>query len=316
MHPSRQSRLGYGAVRWGLGPLVRHAPMTETGYRLAAGLDHVAALRPQPAGIVRERVSLRGFDAEIVRPTASRADLQDGVVLYFHGGGFVICGLNTHRPVVANIAKATGLPVMNVAYRQLPKTDLAGSTADCLAAYRWLLARGVDPKRVVFAGDSAGGFLVFATALHAIEEGLPAPGGLVGISGWYDLDAAAKADHPNAHRDPLIPMAALATIAARGAGVDGVIDPMSSPVNGNLAELPPALLIAAESEVLRVDAELMASRLHAAGVPCELQIWDGQVHAFPSVYPSMKESKAAVREIGHFVTSRLADSKVRAGRIA
>ena len=168
------------------------------------------------------------------------------------------CGLNTHRPVVASIAKRTGLPVLHIAYRQLPSTSISGSVDDCLDAYRWLLEQGALPEKVVFVGDSAGGFLVFATALAAVSAGLEVRAGLVGLSPLLDLDCTTKSVHANARRDVIAPVSALMAIGKLGGQTN-------SPVDGDLAALPPSLLIAAESEVLRVDSEVMAQRLAAAG---------------------------------------------------
>ncbi len=158
----------------------------------------------------------------------------------------------------------------------------------------------------MFAGDSAGGFLVFATALKAREEGVDLPAGLVGLSPLLDLDCADKLVHANAARDVFAPVEALVTIGKLGGEVDGVLDPPAlSPVNGDLEGLPPALLVAAEGEVLRSDSELMAYRLSAAGVPTTLQIWDGQVHAFPALWPGLPESRAVLRRIARFVATRV-----------
>jgi acetyl esterase/lipase len=224
----------------------------------------------------------------------------DGVLMFFHGGGFVTCGLATHRPAVTRIAQAAGLPVLSVAYRQLPAVPLAGSVEDCLSVYRGLLRDGVDPARIVLAGDSAGGCLAFATALGALADGLPGPSGIVALSPWLDFDCATKLAHPNATRDAYAPVGRLARLTEL-LGV--TTDPMLSPVNADLTGLPPTLLIAAESEMLRCDAELMAERLAAADVPVTLQIWAGQVHAFPVLADLLPESLAAIREIGEFVRS-------------
>ncbi|MBC2641431.1 MULTISPECIES: alpha/beta hydrolase [unclassified Rhodococcus (in: high G+C Gram-positive bacteria)] len=302
--PSIESQVLYQACRWFLRPVVRMAPLNESAIRRAALLDMAAGFRPA-SGIRRQKVRLPGFDAEIVRAPGVSPDLGDGVVLYLHGGGFLCCGLNTHRPVVATIAKLTQLPVMHVGYRQLPDTNISGSVDDCLTAYKWLLENGARAGGTVFAGDSAGGFLVFATALKAREEGVDLPAGLVGLSPLLDLDCADKLVHANAARDVFAPVEALVTIGRLGGEVDGVLDPALSPVNGVLEGLPPSLLIAAEGEVLRSDSELMAHRLSAAGVPTTLQIWDGQVHAFPALWPGLPESRAVLRRIARFVATRM-----------
>ncbi|MFE4503433.1 alpha/beta hydrolase [Rhodococcus sp. NPDC056743] len=301
--PSVESRILYNVCRAMVRPVVGAAPLTHGAIRRAAVLDSAAGMRI-PSGIDREVIRFpdrgggSGFDGELVRIAGSTADIRDGAVLYLHGGGFMCCGLNTHRPVVASIAKRTGLPVLHLAYRQLPYTSISGSVDDCLSAYHWLLAQGGLPEKTVFVGDSAGGFLVFATALAAAATDL-APAGLVGLSPFLDLDCTAKSAHANARRDVIAPVSALTAIGALG----GV---MESPVDGDLAGLPPSLLIAAESEVLRVDSELMAQRLSAAGVECSLQIWDGQIHAFPAVWPSLPESRAALRDVATFIRVRIA----------
>ncbi|QXC43291.1 alpha/beta hydrolase [Rhodococcus qingshengii] len=295
--PSIESQVLYNACRWMLRPVVGIAPLTPGAMRRAAVLDSAAGVRI-PSGIDREAIRFPGFDGELVRTAGSTADLRDGVVLYLHGGGFMCCGLNTHRPVVASIAKRTGLPVLHIAYRQLPSTSISGSVDDCLDAYRWLLEQGALPEKVVFVGDSAGGFLVFATALAAVSAGLDVPAGLVGLSPLLDLDCTTKSVHANARRDVIAPVSALMAIGKLGGQTN-------SPVDGDLAALPPSLLIVAESEVLRVDSEVMAQRLAAAGVPCSLQIWNGQVHAFPAVWPGLPESRAALRDVARFIRARL-----------
>ncbi len=232
---------------------------------------------------------------------AAGSAAENGAVLYFHGGGFLFCGLGTHRPAVASISRASGLPALSVAYRQLPTVQLRGSIADCVASYRFLLDQGTDPEKIVLAGDSAGGHLAFAATLQAISEGLPRPAGIVAISPWLDLDCEAKLSHPNGARDAYAPVKRLPKIAEMIAGGVTPIDPLLSPVNHDLSVLPPALIIAAEGEILRYDSELMAERLAAAGVPCVLQIWEGQVHAFPVAVGLFPEAGQAIREIGSFV---------------
>ncbi len=290
-----------------IGPVFRNYPVTPLTMPVArVAVDTLCKLRPNPRGVEREQVRLRGFRMEIIRPAGARRALRDGVVMYMHGGGFFLCGLDSHRAIAAALARRTGLAVVNVDYRQLPGTSIDGSVRDCLTAYRWLLRHGADPARIVFAGDSAGGYLSFATALRAIAEGLPVPAGLVGISPLLDLDCAAKREYMNAARDAYIPVAALERVVRHGASVDGRLDPALSPVNGPLASLPPALLIVGEDEVLRSDCEVMAGRLTAAGVPNSLELWRGQVHAFMSIAPNLPESRTAIGRMARFVRARIA----------
>lgn len=302
---STSSRVLMGACLGVIGPLLRTVPINRTTIPIGAvAVDLLSRLRPEPHGIERESVQLAGFRMEIVRPAGGSRALRHGAVLYLHGGGFAVCGLQTHRAIVAGIARRTGLPVLHVDYRQLPGS-ISASIEDCVLAYRWLLRHGADPARIVFAGDSAGGFLTFATALRAREVGLPLPAGLIGLSPLLDLDYRAKQGYVNASRDAYIPLSGLEAVVRLGAEVDGPLDPALSPVNADLAGLPPVLLIAAEDELLRYDCELMAHRLAAAGVPATLELWRGQVHAFMSILPSMPESRSALGRVAKFVRAAL-----------
>jgi acetyl esterase/lipase len=295
---SVRARLVFAAARLMVRPLLTYWPLASWAIRPLCLLETAAGLLPAPCGVKVERVQLGGVVGEWVRPAPTEAPGEPGVVLYFHGGAFVTCGVATHRYEVALIAQACGLPVLSVAYRQLPTVRLSGSVEDCLSVYRSLLAEGFDPARIVLAGDSAGGYLAFATALAALAEELPAPAGIVALSPWLDFDSAAKLVHPNAARDAYAPVIRLAELA-RLLGAEGLPDP--SPVNQDLTGLPPVLLVASESEVLRCDAELMAGRLAEADVPVTLQVWAGQVHAFPVLGNLLPESRAAIRGIAAFI---------------
>jgi len=301
---SYQSRMAYVLARTLVKPVLTYWPMTGRWLRAALVIELAAGRLPRPRRTEVEAVAFDGFAAEWVR---AEDHTDDGAVLYFHGGAFLLGGLNSHRAAVSMISAASRLPALQVGYRQLPHARLDGSVADCLTAYRWLLERGYPADRVVFAGDSAGGYLAYSTALAAIDAGLPTPGGIVAMSPWLDLDPSTKlADRGQLRRDGYIPgrrFGRLVELCTGGAAPDRTL----SPVNRELAALPPSLIIVAESEVLRVDAELMASRLAVAGADCELQVWRGQVHAFPSL-AVLPESRAAIREIGRFVRGVLTRS--------
>ncbi|MFD3462097.1 alpha/beta hydrolase [Nocardia fluminea] len=298
---STSSRVLMGACLGLIGPLLRTVPINRATIPVGAvAVDLLSRLRPEPQGIEREQIQLADFKMEMVRPAGGSRALRHGAVLYMHGGGFAVCGLQTHRAIVAGLARRTGLPVLNVEYRQLPGS-IDASVDDCVLAYRWLLRHGADPARIVFAGDSAGGFLTFATAIRSREIGLPLPAGLVGLSPLLDLDYRAKEGYVNVNRDAYIPLKGLEAVVHLGAEHAGPLDPALSPVNADLAGMPPVLLIAAEDELLRYDCELMAHRLTAAGVPNTLELWRGQVHAFMSILPSMPESRSALGRVAKFV---------------
>ncbi|MBB5918287.1 acetyl esterase/lipase [Nocardia transvalensis] len=274
------------------GPLARLMPLVDVVFRPV----------PRLAGTEYEPVRGAGWRGELVRPCD--AATGGGAILYLHGGAFLFCGLASHRRIVERLALRTGLPVLSVAYRHLPKQRLDVSIADATDAFGWLVARGVPAESIVCIGDSAGGHLAFALAFHAARTGAGRPAGVVAMSPWLDFDNAAKSAHDNARRDVFIPATRLDRVAAllTGSEHSAAIDPLRSPVNLDPGVLPPVLIQCAEDEVLRCDAELMADRLSAAGIENTLQIWQGQVHAFPVLADLLPESRAALDDIAAFTT--------------
>ncbi|MCD0451566.1 alpha/beta hydrolase [Actinocorallia sp. API 0066] len=289
-------------LRFWLRPLLRFGPLTPRGLRFAPMIDAVSRVLVAPRRTVTVPVPFDGFRAEWVYGPGVARERGERVILYFHGGGFVLGGLRTHRRLVARLSAAAGVPALSVAYRMAPSVTLPATVADCVAAYWYLLDQGYTADQVVMAGDSAGGYLTFATPLQAVREGLPAPGGLVALSPLTDLDHTGKLAHANARLDSYIPSARLPLLnALLFAG--GAPEPPHSPVNGELAALPPTLIHCGSTEVLRLDAELMAERLDAAGVPVTLVVWDRQPHVFQIFADFCREGLLSLTEMGAFVRS-------------
>lgn len=312
--PSRRAQSCYATVRWSVGPLLRRGldncndevladRMTALGERVAS-VSRLQRRRRFSRRLVIARDTVNGIPIETVRTPNCVAPVADGVVFYLHGGGFCVGNLDSHLETVSTLAWSTGLPVVHVDYRQHPHTRIDGSVSDSLAAYRWLLEQGADPTKVVFGGDSAGGFLAFATVQAAQQHGLPSPVGVFGISPLLERDSTARSGHVNASRDPVITASGLGRILSCVSAPAQAGD--LSPVNGDLEAFPPALIIAAESEVLRCDAERMHDALTAAGRACTVKVWPGQVHAFPAVFPFLPESRAAFEYVTRFVLDRVA----------
>ncbi|MEU7139665.1 alpha/beta hydrolase [Nocardia sp. NPDC046473] len=279
------------------GPIQDKRVFTVSSYT-----DAPAAVLIAVAGTRRRSVLFDGFDGEWLwhRDTPDPGMRTDSAILYFHGGGFISCGLRTHRRIVSRIARASRMPVLSVAYRQLPQAHITDTIADGVAAYRYLLARGFTGERIIVAGDSAGGGLAFSVALAVRDAGLPMPGGITAIAPWADLDPTEKYAHPNAVLDPVIPIRGLDVIVRWGYRINGALDPAWSPVNHDFTGLPPVLVLVGSTEVLLVDAELLAARCAEAGVLCRLQIWDRQAHVFVAGADILPEGRAAFREIGAF----------------
>lgn len=287
-------------VRHTVKPFITNVPLNRIGFTALRGVDLTGLMTRTPAGTLRERVPFHGFEAELL--TAALAAPGAGMVVHLHGGGFAAGGLRSHRNLAARISDAAGLPVLNVGYRLLPRAGLSTSVADCLDAYRWAVDNVDDPHSVVLSGDSAGGYLAFAVALRAVEEGLPAPAAIVALSPWLDLACGESATHPNAARDPFVSTRQLALVGARQlaeAGYQPLLD-------ADLSALPPVLIQVGSSEVLLSDAERLSGQLNAHRVHHELQIWQNQVHVFQIFAGILPEGRTAIAEIGAFVRGHLA----------
>ncbi|MDX6324552.1 MAG: hypothetical protein QOK15_906 [Nocardioidaceae bacterium] len=283
-------------------PTLRYYPLRGPVARLMPLMEHGAARLPRLSQTVHEPVRVRAWRGEVVTPIDGPT--SDGAILYLHGGAFLMCGLATHRRIVERLAQRTGMTVLAVDYRQLPQGRLHDSISDCEDAFRWLVRKGHPSSRIVVAGDSAGGHLAFATALRLRDDGAGAPAAIIAISPWLDFDHLAKLKHHNARRDAYIPARRLRKVAEMVVGARPELH--HSPVNADLHGLPPSLIICAESEVLRVDSEVMAHRLADAGVPCTLQIWEGQVHAFPVLTDLLPESRECLDGIIAFAEQAVA----------
>ncbi|MEO3787623.1 alpha/beta hydrolase [Actinocorallia sp. B10E7] len=285
-------------------PILDHGPVTPAVLRAAWLSDYAGLLLPAPRGTRRQHVPFPGFDGELVMgPGVHGRNTGGRMVLYFHGGAFISCGLRTHCRLVARISTAAQAPVLHIAYRQLPDATLVQTVEDCLAAYRHLLDRGIPADRIVIAGDSAGGHLAFATALAATLHALPAPAGIAALSPWLDLECAHNIHHPNAPTDPYLPIHQLARIATM-LTPDGT--PPPSVLDADLTALPPVLIHVGSIEALRSDAELMTDRLHHSGIRTDLHIWPGQIHVFQAFADLTPEGHQAITEIGTFIRTMTA----------
>lgn len=267
-----------------------------------ASVDRFAGLVPYRGAAAVERVHLGHCVAERVQATAASAPSAQRAILYLHGGAFLTCGLNTHRSLAARLSRAANACVLNIDYRMLPAHRISDAIDDALGGLRWLLRRGYAPEQIVVAGDSAGGYLAFMTTLASIRSELMKPAGIATISPFTDADPAAKLGHRNADRCAMFPCGALSVFSryllrARAA----------SPLDADLSSLPPVTIHASSDELLLPDAENMAQRLDAAGVRCDLHLWDGQIHDFPLAADVLPEGRRAIRYIGDFVKEITAD---------
>lgn len=307
--PSWRSRAVAAGVSAVVRPRLAKATFGKKEMRRLAELDRWAGRYGRtPRGTYVKPVRLDGFGAEWVHGPGVPAGPRDRVLLYFHGGGWITCGLNTHRRMISWFSAAAGIPAFSVDYRMIPNVPFEAEVEDCLTAYKWLLDQGVRPDNIVVAGDSAGGYMSFAMPLLARERDLPMPAAIIALSPMVDMDLTAKREHANSKLDPTAPLAMLELMIPVLLSDADPADPRISPVNADLTGLPPVLICAGSTELLYCDAEIMARRLAEAGVPCTLKVWDRQLHVFQMFGSWLPESRAAIAQLGEFARDALAAS--------
>ena len=245
-----------------------------------------------------EKVAAGGVAAEWI--TAPGAE-NGGTLLYFHGGGFVIGSIRSHREMLSRISRAAGSRVLALDYRLAPEFSFPAPVEDAVAGYRWLLGQGIDPKTIVIGGDSAGGGLMVSTlvALRYLGEPLPAAG--VGLSAWADMEGAGESFTTNADKDPMVNREGINRFAGAYLRGKDPRAPLASPIHADLSGLPPLLLHVGSIECLVSDTTVLAERAKKAGVEVEVEIWDDMPHVWHQFAAVLPEGQQAIERVGEFI---------------
>ncbi len=221
-------------------------------------------------------------------------------VLYFHGGGYFFCGLETHRPVCAYLAKHGQAQVLSVDYRLAPEHVFPAAVDDALAWWQALLAQGIDPANVVFGGDSAGGGLTLATLIAARDQGLPLPAGAFLFSPWTDLSCSGDTMRTQAKADAMFEPQALPQAAAFYLSGQPANTPLASPLFADLSGLPPLMFHASEHEILLDDSRRTHAKAQQQGVQSELHLKPRMPHVWPTMV-LLPEARDSLKQTLAFV---------------
>ena len=252
--------------------------------------------------VTTERVGAGGVPSEFVSAPGAA---EDRVVLYLHGGYYVIGSMRTHRVYLAGLSRATGARVLGLDYRRAPENPFPAALEDTLAAYRWLLSDGVDPKKIAIGGESAGGGLTVAACVALRYMGEPMPGAAICISSWADLAHTGESMTTNAEVDPTVTLERAVEMSKLYLAGRDPRTPLASPVYADLHGLPPMLIMVGSIEVLRDDSVRLAKKAKEAGVDVTLEIWDDMPHNWPMYAHVLPEGRQAVDRIGEFVRGHL-----------
>ncbi len=269
-------------------------------------LKEVTSAQPLPAGVTVTAAALGGVPtAEI---TIDGIDPR-GVVLYFHGGVYVLGNAAGAAGLAAQIGARTRATVISVGYRLAPEHPYPAAVDDALAAYQALLEGGTAPQDIAVAGESAGGGLAVATLANARDHGLPQPAAALVMSPYADLTLAGTTMDTKAAVDVLMSRDNLqARVADYTAGHDAALG-LISPIFADLSGLPPLIIQAGTHEVLLDDAIRLTRQAATADVEVTLDITPQVPHVFQTFYPILDEAAAALDRAGQFLSAHLASAE-------
>ena len=248
---------------------------------------------PMPGGIKERSTELAGIDTRQLTPTPCY-----GAILYLHGGAYCTGSPDSHREMVARIARTTEREAFILNYRLAPEHPYPAALDDAMAAYTDLLSRHQD---IVLVGDSAGGGLAMALAERISQTDYAQPNAMVLLSPWCDLTCSGPTMESNRRIDPMLHPDWLTSSAAMYAAESAKDEPGISPLFGDMSGYPRTLIQVGSDEILLSDATRAEAAMKEAGVDVTLQVSEGMWHVFQFHAAILKSSKKAVYKIGNFL---------------
>src|SRR5712691_12852449 len=273
-------------------------------------LRELLSAQPPPADVTVTRAVLGGVPVGEI--TVDGVEPRQ-VVLYFHGGVYVMGDAFLAADLASQVARRTRAKAISVDYRLAPEHPYPAAVDDALAAYQALLQGGTAPSDIAFAGESAGGGLAIATLVNARDHGLPRPAAAFVMSPYAGLILAGATMDTRREADPLLsPQALQARVADYTSGQDAALG-LISPVFAGLTGLPPLIIQAGTHEVLLDDAIRLARQAATADVEVTLDITPGVPHVFQTFYPILDEATAALDRAGQLLSAHLTASQTTGG---
>jgi monoterpene epsilon-lactone hydrolase len=282
--------------------LLAQSPTNLSTAEFRVAYDGLGALFPTPADVTLRVENACGAPGE----WGSTADAdQRRAILYFHGGGYVIGSIVSHRHMVAELGRAAGARTLALNYRLAPEAPFPAAVEDALAGYRFLLQQGIKPSAIAIAGDSAGGGLTVATLVAAREAGLPQPACGLCISPWVDLELLGGTMTTKADEDPLVQPDLLRQWAGAYLGGANPKSPLAAPLHADLKGLAPLLIQVGSAETLLDDSIRLAAAASAQEVSVRLEAWPEMIHVWHFFHPILADGRRALTSAGAFIRDKM-----------
>lgn len=258
-----------------------------------------------PPGVIATDITIRGaagpLHAKLYKPAAPMAGRLP-VIVYFHGGGWVIASSAVYDSSPRALVRETGAMVISVDYRLAPEAKFPAQHDDAVAAYRWVIASaaslGGDPTRLILAGESAGGNMAVATAIAARDGGLTAPKAVLAVYPVAGTDLNTPSYQENANAMPLNRAGIAWFVYHLTSSPADAMDPRLNLVAADLHGLPPVTIVAAQIDPLRSEGMMLADKLRTAGNKVTRREYPGTTHEFFGADAVIPEAAAAQRFAG------------------
>ncbi len=292
------------AIRWITSRFVKGMDAeTIEVQELREKLNRIARLLRTARRVSVETTEISGLYAEWLRPKDAAAGK---VLLYLHGGAYVVGNCGTHRQMVSHIARAAGINALLPEYRLAPEHKFPAAIDDAVNVYRALLADGYGAGDILIAGDSAGGGLTVATLLALRHAGDPMPAAAVLLSPFLDVTASGESARTRADQDPWFDAKDIPVVARNYCeeGAD-LRNPLVSPVFANVAGLPPTCIQVGDDEILLSDSTRFAEKMKEAGNEIEIEVWPEMWHVFQIFIGKMPEARRGIRKIGAYIQKQI-----------
>ncbi|HZO05215.1 MAG TPA: alpha/beta hydrolase [Solirubrobacterales bacterium] len=232
---------------------------------------------------------------------------EERVVLYMHGGGYVIGSPPSWRQFGGRLSREANVRLLNFDYRLAPEHPFPAAVEDAIAAYRWLLSQGWDPERIALGGDSAGGALGITLMVALRDAGDPLPACHLSLCPWADLTNGAESLDDPSVEDPNPELRPLAEAMAENylQGQDPE-HPHASPLFADLAGLSPVQIEVSGRDGIRSDALRLGEALREAGVEVSLNDAEGTIHGYHMFAPETPEASEGIARLSAFLETHLA----------
>jgi epsilon-lactone hydrolase len=233
------------------------------------------------------------------------ADVGPGVLLYFHGGGYVFGSPKTHRAMLARLAGLTDMRACLPAYRLAPEHRFPAALQDARTAYEGLLATGVRAEQIILGGDSAGGGLALALLAEICASDASNPAAAFAFSPLTDLTFSGASIRSNEESEVMLPASRCAEMAEMFLHGEDATNPLASPLFADFSGAPDVCLYASDSEILLDDTRRLAARLREQRVQVSEHITNDLPHVWPIFQRILPEANATLDDLANWIRLRM-----------